>query len=205
MNRQGFTLMEMMTASAVFSIMAAGMYFMLASGQAAWWTTDAQAELQQNLRQTLERVSKELRETSDVKVSVSEAAGVNNSDILKFYMPILCQAGMNVMDSSGNVAYWGAPFTWGCTDVSCMDTDGKCSTLDNYALQYQINSQNQFLRRVVNSGGSVVKEAVFASDIVDFQIVRTTNMVNLTITAQRKTNLNRVLNTTMQLDIRLRN
>lgn len=204
--RDGFSLVEAMVAVAIFTVMIVLVYGILNSGQATWLTTDVQIQLQQNLRQTLEKVSKELRETSSSRIVQGLGGqGVNGSDILRFSMPVICQQGTSVIDSSGNVAYWGAPLTWGCTTSGCMDANDSCTVLEYKYVEYQINSSNQLLRRVLDTNAALVQENIFADNITDFQITQNSNTVTMNVTAYLKTDLNRPMTATNRLDVTLRN
>ena len=204
--QKGFTLIEFLMVSTIFSILILAGYSMLSSGEATWFTTDVQIQLQQNLRQTLEKVSKELRETSSSQVvSGLDGAGVSGSDILRFSMPVICHNGDNVMDASGNVAHWGAPLTWGCTQSSCMHKDNTCSSVDYKYIEYQINTSNQLLRRVLNNSGGLVRQDIFAQNIKDFQVSLANNVLTMTVTAYRKTDLNRSMTSSNNLSVSLRN
>ncbi len=119
-NQQGFTLLELIVATAIFSVMLAGMVAALIAGQSAWSTTDTKIRLQENLRQTLQRISSELEESgadgNDVpQVVISNGGGASNTDVIRFSIP-LCVCGSSPLDGNSNVTYWGAPLTWGMTN-----------------------------------------------------------------------------------------
>ncbi len=217
-NKQtGFTFVELMVVVAIFSIMLAGGFMLVSSGQNAWQITDAQIQLQDNLRQILVKVSRELRETGSyydevldqdiMQFSINNNAGVNGSDILKFSMPVLCQSGMNVMDSNADVAYWGAPLTWGCTDSTCMDQNNDCATVEYKYIEYRLNSDNQLVRRVLNSVEALVREDIFAENITDFQTSLNPEQTVITMTATGSTNtaFNRQITAASSLNVYLRN
>lgn len=209
-NKQtGFTFVEIMVVVAIFSIMLAGGFMLVASGQDAWQITDAQIKLQDNLRQILVKVSRELRETGPAggALSIVNAGGINGSDIIKFAMPIVCEAGGSVINDNGDVAYWGAPLTWGCTDSSCMDQDNDCATVDYKYIEYRLNSSNQLVRRVLNSVNALVREDIFAENITDFQTSLNVEQTVITMTAACSTNtaFNRAITAASSLNVYLRN
>ncbi len=211
-NKNGFSFIELMVVLGIFSIMLGSGFTLISTGRDAWFITDAQIELQESLRQTLVKVSKELRETGTAGGSLTiSSGGVNNSDIVKFSMPILCQAGMNVMDTDSNVAYWGAPLRWGCVNSTCMDKDNNCATIDYKYIQYQLNASGQLVRRVLDDTSALVREDIFAENLTDFQATENgtetvpTTVVTLTATASTKTSLNRQITGSNSLDVYLRN
>ncbi|MBP9855403.1 MAG: hypothetical protein KBD53_11105 [Candidatus Omnitrophica bacterium] len=184
----GFSIPELMVAIAIFIAMMGGVYMSMAAGQDSWGTTSLQIELQQNLRLALEKVSKELRETGSnsagsMMVTINNNTGVNSSDVIKFFMPVICESGDSIIDSNGNVANWGAPLTWGCTSSTCMDADNDCSTVDYSYLEYALNNNNQLERRVRNAADAVVRTDILAQRISNFQTVLNNNNTEITITA----------------------
>lgn len=115
--------MEMMVATAMFSVITVAGYLLFVAGQAAWMTTDAKIHMQENMRRGLQRISAELQESGVdengvLQVFITDNGGVNGSDILRFSVPI-CICYTNVSDEEGDVRFWGAPLVWGqsgCTD-----------------------------------------------------------------------------------------
>lgn len=125
-NNLGFTLPELMVVMAIFTIMLAGVYAVLAAGQNAWLGTDAQIQMQQNLRLALEKVSKELHESGAdgggvLQVNINDGGGTSGSDILRFSIPV-CVCADGIIDDNGNVVNWGAPLLWG-TPICSNDLD----------------------------------------------------------------------------------
>lgn len=117
---QGFTIVELMVTTLIFSVVLIGMYAALLAGQSAWSTTDTQIRLQEALRQTLQRVAKELRESGSdangvMQVAIADNAGTNSTDILTFSVP-MCVCSNIPINNNGDVANWGAPLSWGKTN-----------------------------------------------------------------------------------------
>ncbi|MFA5089166.1 MAG: prepilin-type N-terminal cleavage/methylation domain-containing protein [Candidatus Omnitrophota bacterium] len=212
LKRKGFSLVEVLVVTLILAAIIAGGYTILASGESAWFTTDANIYLSENLRQTVQRISAELRESGSnslgvMQVSINDGAGVNGTDILRFSVPIVCEAGGTVISSSGDVNHWGAPLTWGCDSPSCMDADNDCSSIDYRYVEYQINANNDLLRRVLDNSGSVVREDIFAQGIVDFQVSLSAdqNVVTLICSAQKVSALSRVMSASRTAQVYLRN
>ena len=131
---QGFTLVESLVATLIFAIILAGGYAALLAAQSAWSTTDTQMRLQQSLRQTIQKIAKELEESGSngagvMQAAISDNTGTNSSDILKFSVP-LCVCSNTPIDANGDVANWGAPLTWektNCPADITMDSNDKVS------------------------------------------------------------------------------
>ena len=125
-SEKGFSFVEMMVTTLIFSVMVAGSFTILSAGKNIWLVTDKQVQLKESLRKTLDRVSKELRESGKDKngvtqVTIGNNTGVNGSDVLKFSIPI-CGCAVNVMDNNGDVNSWGAPLVWGTNTSNCAIT-----------------------------------------------------------------------------------
>jgi prepilin-type N-terminal cleavage/methylation domain-containing protein len=214
LNRQGMTLVEMMVALLVTSMLMAGVFSTLSSGRDSWLSTDTQIQLQQNARQVLERVSKELRESGIdkngvVQVTIVNGGGANGSDLLRFSMPVICHSGNSIMDTNGDVAYWGAPLTYGCITSSCMDADDVCATIDYKTVQYEMDASKKFYRSVRNNAGTTVSGSMleFAQNISDFQasISADNHVVTLVLTLTKNTDSKRSISATISMDVYLRN
>ncbi len=115
--KNGFSLTELMVVTGLLVIIFAAGHMALLSSQSAWSTTDSQIGMQESIRQTLMRISTELKQTGTDSVgaaqySVLNGAGPNGSDVIRFSVP-LCLCAGDVMDASGDVSTWGAPLSWG--------------------------------------------------------------------------------------------
>ena len=210
-SQKGFSLIEIMIVIAVLAVISAGIYMSLYSGQEAWATAEAETRLGNGLRLTLERVSRELRESGStagvLQVAIEDGEGTDNTDILRFSIPILCETEATILDENGDVSSWGAPLRWGCTDSSCMDADDDCSTADYVFLEYRINDDNQIVRRVLNAALGLVREDLFAENISDFQaqLSADQNVVTITMSGAQASNTSREISVTRSMDVFLRN
>ena len=141
-----------------------------------------------------------------MQVTIFDGSGPNGSDIIRFTMPILCEAGGHVIDANGDVANWGAPLTWGCTSSSCMDADNDCLTRDYRFIEYQIVN-NQLIRRVLDNGTTPVRQDTIARNMVNLQATLSgdQNLLSVNLTAQQNTVVNRTLNASTNIDIYFRN
>jgi len=211
-NNNGFSLMEILVVTLIMSMILGGVYMSLATGKDVWMTTNGQIVLQENLRSIMEKVSSELRESGSnglgvMQVTLNDGAGLNNSDTIRFSIPVICETGGTIMDVNGDVANWGAPFTWGCSDSTCMDADDDCLTVDYQFIQYQIDANNRLLRLVMNPALATVNTTIFGENIIDVQATLSgdQNVLTITLSAQRTTEGNRVMTMTSTFDVFLRN
>lgn len=198
-------MVEILVVVFILALVLTGGYMVLASGKATWYQTDVNIQLQENLRKAVEKLSMELRQTQTAQLQILDSAGANNTDVIRFSIPILCQAGVNWINTNGDVANWGAPLTWGCTDVSCSDQDGNCGTLEYKFIEYRINNNQEFVRRVLNGGLTQIREDVFAQNIQDFQVQRNGLMVTADTRIQIKSAMNQQLTAQRQAEVMLRN
>lgn len=211
-NNKGMSLVEIMVVVGILSLLGGGIFMTMTAGRRAWSDTDIQMQLQESLRLTFQKVSRELRESgvdsgAVLQVTIGDGAGVGSTDTLIFSMPVICQAGGSVTDSNGDVANWGAPLTWGCTNSTCMDADNDCATVDYKFVDYRIDGNNQLLRRVLDGTNTVVKSDVFAQNVSDFQAALSANQkaVVLTIAVTGVSDTQRQLSATGSQTVYLRN
>ena len=203
--QNGMTLVELMMVVLITSAMIAGGMFIFTSGQATWFTTDATIRLQENLRRSLERMAAEFRQSQVGRVTLLVGTGPNNTDVIRFSIPILCEVGTGLLDVNGDIAYWGAPLTWGCTSSTCMDADDDCLTLDYSAVEYGLDNSNRLIRRVLNAGNATVRQDIMALNIIDFQIVANGELYTFDVKAQETSENNRIVSARVGTSIVLRN
>jgi Tfp pilus assembly protein PilW len=226
-DKSGISLVEGMVVTLILSVLMGGVFLSMSAGGNAWHNTSTQISLSENLRRTIERVSRELRETGyytpdpagaplvrTMYVTIFDNTGFNNTDIIRFSIPIVCEAGGTVINASSDVANWGAPLTWGCNDSTCMDADDDCATLDYSAVEYLIDSSSRLIRRVLDDTNAAVREDIFAHNVTNIQAVLNANagvpelhqaVVTLTITVAASSDQNRQLTQTATVDVYLRN
>lgn len=190
----------------IFAVLMGALSTTFTTGRESWMATNTQIQLQENLRLALTKVSSELRQSQVGQGQIFDGTGGNNSDVLRFSIPIICQAGGSIMGATGGVAYWGAPLTWGCTDSSCMDADDDCTTLDYAAVQYSINNNAQFIRSVLNANNIAVRNEVIARNILDFQaVLPASGVINLNMSGQLTSDARRVVTEQIDTNVYLRN
>lgn len=194
-----------MVAGVLAAMVLGAGYLIFATGRSIWFETDVNIQLQENLRKTLERITMELRQTQTGQQQLFDGAGPFATDIIRFSIPIICEAGNSLLDNNGDIAYWGAPLTWGCTDSSCMDADEDCATVDYKSIEYRINNSNQLVRRVLDEVNNLVREDIFAENINDFQIQSAGGLMILQTTVQQATAMNRIRTVQSTANVYFRN
>lgn len=204
-SKKGMSFVEMLMVVLILAAMIGGGYLLLSTGQSTWFTTDVQIQLQENLRQSLERVIMELRQSNSSQYQLFDGTGPNSTDVIRFSIPVVCANNVSLIDANGNVAYWRAPLTWGCTASTCMDADNACATVDYRYVEYKLDNSNNLIRRVLDNGASEVRQDIFAKNITDFQITANGQLITLTVTAQKATVLKRSLSSQLAVQVYLRN
>jgi hypothetical protein len=190
----------------------ASTYNTFLTGQSLWTKVDQSISLDDNLRKAFDRIVPELSTSGHDKrgffqVAISNNGGANGSDVLRFSIPVICEANGNPIDPQGDTAHWGAPVTWGCAQASCMDEDNNCETVEYKYIEYLLDDKNTLLRRVLDYSQSQVREDVIASNIANFQAEANFNqrMVTLTLTAQNDPASRLKRTATSEMNVYLRN
>jgi len=205
MNQKGMSLVEILVVVLIMTAVIGGGFLILSTGQSTWFTTDTHIQIQESLRQSLDRFVVELRQTQTSQVTVSDGTGVGGSDIIRFSMPIICEAGGSLIDTNGDVSNWGAPLTWGCDDSTCMDADDDCTVIDYKYVEYRLNNDEELVRRVLDGAFATVREVVFSDNITDLQIQVNTGMIGITVTARKQGMDGRVFTDQQAVEVYLRN
>lgn len=182
-----------MVVVALLSFLVASTYNAFLIGQSIWAKTEDTVGLEENLTRASDKIIPELRQSGHsasgvFQVSIDNNSGVNQSDILRFSIPVLCQPGAYPVDANGDTAHWGAPLTWGCNEPSCMDANNDCNTIEYKYIQYLLTTKNALVRRVLDRSQISIKEDLVAENIVDMQIEPNFNqrMLTLKLTAEKQ-------------------
>lgn len=206
--KNSFTFVEVLIVAVLFVILTGGIFTVLSIGRNSWQQTDVAIELQQDLRQAMARVGKELRESGfdslgNPKITISDNTGVNNSDILTFQIPVDGDGDGDIVDVNGNIE-WGGAILWANKDPSDQHF--------GYQIEYLINDQNQFIRKSIDDSNGLVREDNYANNIIDFQVTPVVAplsaddpVVNIEITARKDTVFGRTITRSLSSDIYLRN
>lgn len=212
LNRFGFTLVEALVVVALISFLLAATYATFLSGQSIWTKTDNAIELDEQLNKAAGRIAAELRQSGHdgkgiFQVSIDSQTGVNQSDLLRFSIPVICQASGNPVDANGDTAHWGASLTWGCAKASCMDEDSNCDTVEYKFIQYSINEKHQLVRQVLDFATNIVREDIIAEHISGMRIEPNFDqrMMKLRLTAQKEIGRKQNTKEEIEVNVRLRN
>lgn len=208
----GFTLVEVLVVVALLSFVVASIYNTLLAGQSVWIRTTGRGELQDNIRQAFDRILPELEQSGHdrqgvFQVSIDDNTGPNQSDKLRFSIPVVCDKNNNPVAADGSTAHWGAPLTWGCSKPSCMDANGSCDSVEYKYIDYEINRNNMLMRRILDYSSNLVREDLVAQNITNIQIEPDTvqKMMTITITTQKITGPKSMIQESAQAKVYLRN
>src|SRR5437868_3068269 len=101
---RGFTLVELAIVVTLLTFLIAATYNTFLTGQSLWVKVDRAIELEDNLREALDRITPELSMSGHDKkgffqVWIGDNGGVNGSDILRFSIPVICESNGNPVDA----------------------------------------------------------------------------------------------------------
>lgn len=209
-NLNGFSLVEMMTVITLTLILFAAGGRIFSSGVSTWDSADSHVKMQENLRQTLDRLASEIRLSNTApgegSLQIIDGAGLDSSDAIKFSIPVICASDANLMENDA-VAHWGAPLTWGCKQSSCMDANNSCSTIEYKYVYYVLNADGRLERRVLDGTSVPVSVEDMGVDLVDLQFSVNSDgrVVTINATVEQQTQKGRVLTAQASVDVYLRN
>ncbi len=215
--RKGFTLTEILVVTLIFTILAAGLFMVLHVGQSTWYTAEVAMEIQQDLRGAMMRLTKELHQSgfkcnnppdctnTTVQVIILSDAGVNNTDILRFKIPVDYNQDSYIKNSSGIVELWGANLTWGCLDYNCQRPLSPEPQSNSYMIEYLVDDSRHLLRRVLDDGLNPVRTDIYADNIENFQVTRSGNLVTIDLSASKTSIVGRAVSSNLSVQVLLRN
>jgi len=208
LSKNSFTLVELLIVCGILVFIVGGIIAVLNIGQSTWQNTETHIELQQDLRKAMIRVTKEIRESgfnaaASCMVTIDDDTGENGTDILGFYIPVDHDNDGDILDDDLNIE-WGAVTLWANKDPDCEAPGDNCQEL-NYKIEYLIDANGQFIRRVLNDTSSVVREDNYANNIINFQVLRSDAIVTITITVRKNAISGRTITKNLTSEIYLRN
>ena len=102
---KGFTLLEILVASLIMSIIMGALFVSLSIGQRSWFSGDASIELRDQTIRAVMTIDKELSATRPTKIDLAIGA---TASAITFYLPQDNNGDGSVVDSSGNIEWSGA-------------------------------------------------------------------------------------------------
>src|SRR3989338_8367309 len=131
-SNKGLSISELLVVVLLFAVIATAGSILLLAGQSTWTITDAYIQMRGNLSRILQHISSELQESGTdslgvLQVTIFDNTGLNNTDILRFSVPV-CPCGISAIDDNGDIRNWGGPLTLGqsgCGDDFPVDSFGK--------------------------------------------------------------------------------
>lgn len=210
---KAFSLIEMLFVTAIFIFVVIAVFSLLGNAQSSFFNSDTATDVRNNLRIASEKISLELRNTgyqsNTAQFTIQDSAGYGNSDIIRFSMPILCSSTSTLLDTNGNPSYWGAPLNWGCNTYTCMDANGSCSTLEYKYVQYEINSSNQLIRKILDGSFATVSNSssIITQNISNMQISLSvdTHMMTIVLSGVKTSPNGKTVTVTHASDVLLNN
>jgi prepilin-type N-terminal cleavage/methylation domain-containing protein len=188
----GFSLVEILVALAIFAVIAAAVAMGLFSAQRTWGTGTGQAVLTAELRRALDTMSRELVGSRPAQIQMRRV--VNGNDWLELDVQVLFRIPQDrngdgsVLDANGEIAEWSNDITYA----------------------YAPGRSNSFSRTEVNDPGLQPRSLVttLANHITAVQFRRaaaTADIVEIQMTASTITELGEVMSRTMGTRVKLRN
>ena len=101
---KGFTLIEVIVALSIFTLMILAIFGIMDLGRSSWFTGNLAVEVHQEIIKSFMTMEKELRETASSQISL--ASGTNSSSIT-FRVPQDNDGDGDVLDASGNIEWSG--------------------------------------------------------------------------------------------------
>lgn len=161
MTRKGLTLIEILVAMFIFSIVLGALFTVLAAGRVSWNAGASQMDVQQEARKALDMMVKELRQTASAKISNVPADGTTYNTIT-FQTPIITIT----RDLAGKIV-----------DININWSNN---------IQYSLSGLNG--RQLLRAQGGI--QRILANNILSMGFTRnagTPTVLNITATAQKNT------------------
>lgn len=180
MRTKAYTLVEAMVVMALFGLLFAAIFEILAVNRNTWDIGLTQQTVENQARLGLENMIRELY-NSNTAATQGNITIENDSQRITFRVPVGYNPG-----GSGNLI-WGAE---GTVDLR---------------IRYTVNANNQLVREVLNTNNNITTSRVLASNIQDVQFLLSNNLLTVTLTAQRNALGNRPLSQAFTSSVTFRN
>ena len=111
---KGFTLIEILIACAIFSILILSVFRVISVGSSSWFIGDASVALRQEVIKTFMRLERELRQTRPSQINLAFGTSATS---LTFKVPQDNNADGTILDSSGNIE-WSTNIVYALNNTS---------------------------------------------------------------------------------------
>jgi prepilin-type N-terminal cleavage/methylation domain-containing protein len=101
---KGFTLIEVIVALSIFTLMILAIFGMMDMGRSSWFTGNLAVEIRQEIIKPFMTMEKELRETASSQMNLANGS---NSGSITFRMPQDNDGDGDVLDALGNIEWSG--------------------------------------------------------------------------------------------------
>lgn len=174
--KKGYTLIEILISLAIFTVISGGIFIAMLTGRNTWYSSDAQIELQDELRRAMTQIVNDLKQSSATKLYVdsSLAQPFPSNDVPYGSIAFFLDQGVNF---SGAIIWSNSPVS--------------------YTL-----SGDQILRTVG------IETSVAANKITGMNFTRPgslPNVIRISLSAQKTTQLGQTLNGSLVSSVSVRN
>lgn len=156
MKKHGYTLIEMLIVIAIVSLLFNAIFDVLNMGNNSFNTGSTQQIVENQARQGLDSMARELHKTNAGRVTFSDA-----DTTITFKLPIR----YDYVNDKGLII-WGA------------------EGIENYKVRYTIVN-NQVVRRVLDASDTLISQKVLAVDVQSLHFSLDVNLLTITLTAQK--------------------
>lgn len=173
---KGMTLVELMFAAVIFSIIALSVLNLMTMSRLIFETNDVYAQLNHNGMQLLHSIERELRQTSNSSSHLVITTDVSNNSVVRFQIPVDHDNDGDVTVSSlANMVEWGA-----YDEVGQMQRASGADPLDRW-VRYSV-ANNQLIREILDSGLVPVNglSRVIGNGVQSFTATQNQSMLTLT-------------------------
>lgn len=175
---KGFALVELMMMSILFPILFMAVYTSMTMANVVLRSTNIASQLNENARQTLRYISREIGQTSP-NTSPSHltiTTDASSNSVVTFQIPVDYDNDGDVIDSNAN-----PNVEWGIYDQANQKTDGRLSGWARYSV-----SNNQLSRQVLDSGLNPIAglSKIIANNVQSFTASKNSNTLTLTMGLQ---------------------
>lgn len=191
----GFTLLEVLVVVGIFTLIIGTSFTLLSSSRLSTDITEAQIQVAEHARLAMDRITKELRLSHFSRVRISgnlkfTAAETNPGSVINFQIPVGSYDDQLALDPN-NALQWG------------------CAANPGHYLAYSVDGNHQLLRTAyTDQAGSNPTSQIIAQNIASVSFSRTStssNLISITLVAQRQTAAGLLISHTLGSNVSLRN